>query len=201
MDEDLLALRERSARLRREALSLLGGGAREVLEAALGPIEVAGSVALDLMVWPDIDLYARVESADHARMVAVAPLLAAQLERQGYPIARLAFRDEHRLRDPAFPDAPGLFLGVETTGPHGGRWTIDLWGWDGAGHAGQREQHARLRRELEHADRDLVLRVKEWARSRPGYRSMDVYAFATANTGTSVGDFERFRSSVRAQGQ
>jgi hypothetical protein len=193
MDAATIELRERSARLRHEALSLLSGGTRAVLEAALGPVEVAGSVALDLMVWADIDLFARVEAADRGRMVQLVPQLAAQLERQGHPVARLAFRDEHLWRDPAFPDAPGLYLGVESLGPGGALWKIDLWGWDAAGHAKQRERHSELRRALEHADRDLILRIKEAARARPGYRSVDVYAFATAGAGTSFEDFERFR--------
>lgn len=193
MDPAIQELRARASRLRQEALALLAGGTRAVLEAALGPVTVAGSVALDLMVWPDLDLYARVEAGERGRLVGLVAPLAAQLERQGYPLARLALRDEHRRPDPAFPDSPGLYLGLECVGPGDRPWTIDLWGWDGTRHALQAEAHARLARGLERADRDLVLRIKEAARAQPGYRSVDVYAFATAGAGTSYEDFERFR--------
>lgn len=39
-----------------EARALLDRGTQAVLEAALEQVEVAGSVVLDLMGWPDIDL-------------------------------------------------------------------------------------------------------------------------------------------------
>ncbi len=194
MNPEIAGLRQRASELRAEALSLLAGGVRAVLEAALGPVEVAGSVALDLMVWPDIDLYARLEAGDTARLLALLPPLSEQLARQGYPVVRLALRDEHRWPDPAFPDAPGLYLGLECLGPGARLWKLDLWGWDGAHHPRQAEAHARLARSLARADRDLVLRIKEAARARPGYRSVDVYAFAAAGAGTTVEDFERFRA-------
>lgn len=195
MDADPSELRGRASRLREEALGILAGGARAVLERALGPVEVAGSVALDLMVWPDIDLYARVEAVDRDRLLgAVAPLVA-QLERQGYPAVRLALRDEHRWPDPAFPDTPGLYLGVECLGPARRLWKLDLWGWDGARHAAQAEAHARLREALAAVDRDLILRVKDAARARPGYSSTEVYRFAAAGAGTTWDDFERWRAT------
>lgn len=195
MDADVVELRARASRLREEALGILAGGARAVLERALGPVEVAGSVALDLMVWPDIDLYARVEAADRDRFLGAVAPLAAQLERQGYPVVRLALRDEHRWPDPAFPEAPGLYLGLECLGPERRLWKLDLWGWDGARHPLQAEAHARLRQELAGADRDVVLRVKDAARARPGYGSMDVYRFAIAGAGTTWDAFERWRGS------
>lgn len=78
-------------------------------------------------------------------------------------------------------------------GPGAVAWKIDLWGWDPAVYPGQHERHLALRRSLEEADRDLILRIKEQARGRPGYRSVDVYAFALAGAGSSYEDFERFR--------
>lgn len=193
MDTVPPSLRERAALLREEALSLLRGGVQEAIEAALGPAEVAGSVALDLMVWKDIDLYVHAEASDAARFRALGPALAAALERQGYRLARLALRDEHVLPDPAFPDTPGLYLALEFARPGADPWKLDLWGWDTTRHQAQRERHLELRRTLAGADRDLVLRIKELARARPGYRSVDVYAFALAGAGTTFEDFERFR--------
>ncbi len=199
MESSPRALRERSAELRAEALSILAGGARATIEASLGPVEVAGSVALDLMVLPDIDLYVRAEAADAPRARDLLLRLAAQLAGQGYPTARLSFRDEHLLPDPAFPDTPGIYLGVEAIGPGRRRWKIDLWGWDEQRHAAQRERHLELRRSLERADRDLILRIKEPVHPRPGYRGVDVYAFALADAGSSLEDFDRFLRRRGAQ--
>jgi hypothetical protein len=191
------ALRERARALRAEAQALLDGGVREVLSERLGEVTVAGSVALDLMAWRDLDLYARLEPADAPRLLGVVPALSEALARAGQPVSRVTFRDEHRERDPAFPDTPGLYLGVTTAGPAGG-WKLDVWGWDAARHAGQRRRHAELAAMLARADRDLVLRLKDALWGRPGYRSMDIYAFALADAGTTLEDFERFQAELSA---
>jgi len=197
----------RAGALRSGALALLDGGVLAVLRDGLGTIEVAGSVALDLMVWPDIDLYARLEPGEASRLLAVLPRLAESLARAGQPVERVAFRDEHLQRDPAFPDSPGLYLGVTTCGASGARrgadpgargWKLDLWAWDAARYAPQHRCHAELAAKLARADRDVVLRLKAALWDQPGYRSADVYAFALADAGSSLEDFERFRSERSA---
>ena len=183
-------LRERARSLRAEALALLDGGVAAVIQETVGPVEIAGSVALDLMVWRDIDLYTRLDADDAPRLLAALPGLGEVLGRLGQPVARAAYRDEHLERDPAFPDAPGLYLGLTTAGG----WKLDLWGWDGPSHATQRRRHAELAAALERADRDLVLRLKDAVHGRQDYRSTEVYDFVLANAGDSLEDFERFRS-------
>lgn len=182
-------LRERSRALRTEALGLVEGPAGDVLRDAFGQVTVAGSVALDLMVWRDIDLFVHLEAADAPRLLAAVPALAAALAASGEPVSRIAYRDEHLEPDPLFPDVPGLYLGVETAGG----WKIDLWGWDAVRHPAQQERHRALATSLAHADRDLVLRLKDALWGRPDYRSMDVYEFVLAGEGESLDDFERFR--------
>jgi hypothetical protein len=49
------------------------------------------------------------------------------------------------------------------------------------------------------ADRDLVLRVKDAVSGQPGYRSTDVCAFALADAGDSLDEFERFRAELGHQ--
>jgi hypothetical protein len=189
LDVPIEDLRERARTLRAEALALLDGGLGVVLRDELGTVEIAGSVALDLMAWRDIDLYTRLEAGDVSRLVAALPRLAAALASQGQPLSRVFFRDEHLEPDPAFPDMPGLYLGLVTTGG----WKIDLWGWDAGRVADQQRRHRELAESMKRADRDLVLRVKDAVHGRPGYRSTDVYEFALADAGTSLEDFERFR--------
>lgn len=185
-------LRERARSLRAEALALLDGGVAGVIQDTVGPFEIAGSVALDLMVWRDIDLYTRLDADDAPRLLAALPALAEVLSRLGQPVARASFRDEHLEPDPAFPESPGLYLGL-TTEPG---WKLDLWGWDGPRHATQQQRHAELAAALERVDRDLVLRVKDAVHGRQDYRSTDVYEFALADAGDSLEDFERFRAGI-----
>lgn len=185
-------LRERARSLRAEALALLDDGVAAAIRDTVGPFEIAGSVALDLMVWRDIDLYARLDADDAPHLLAALPALAEVLSRLGQPVARAAYRDEHLERDPAFPETPGLYLGLTTAGG----WKLDLWGWDEPRHATQRQRHAELAAALERADRDLVLRVKDAVHGRQDYRSTDVYEFVLADAGDSLEDFERFRAEI-----
>lgn len=205
---DTTQLLARARALHTEALALLDGAVLPVLREALGEVEVAGSVALDLMTWRDIDLFARLEAGEAPRLLALVPRLSAALAAAGQPVSRIAFRDEHLERDPAFPDDPGLYLGV-STGPGAGAtsageadlgWKLDLWGWDRERYEPQRRRHAELAAMLAQADRGLILRVKHAVAGRPGYRSTDVYAFALAEAGDSLEDFDRFRAELAHRG-
>ncbi|HSN12383.1 MAG TPA: hypothetical protein VLS51_09770 [Propionibacteriaceae bacterium] len=196
MAESTDGLRERARALRSEAMRLLEGPAGDVLRDAFGEVTVAGSVSLDLMAWRDIDLFVHLEAADAPRLLAVVPRFAAALAASDQPVSRIAYRDEHLEPDPAFPDVPGLYLGVMTAGG----WKVDLWGWDAVRHPAQQERHRALASSLAHADRDLVLRLKDALWGRPDYRSMDVYDFVLAGAGDSLEDFERFRGRPEIEG-
>jgi hypothetical protein len=74
-----------------------------------------------------------------------------------------------------------------------GGWKIDLWGWDSERYEVQRRRHRELAAALEHADRDLVLRVKDATHGRTDYSSVAVYEFALAHAGDTLADYERFR--------
>ena len=186
-------LRERARALREEALAILDGGVLTPLEQEIGPIEVAGSVKLDLMALPDIDLYGRLEPDEVPRLLGLVPKLAAQLERQGYDLARVAVHDEHVLPDPKFPDTPGLYGGFSFSNRKSGcLWKLDLWGWAGAWFEQRHTHHLELFQQLKRADRDLILRLKEAEGYGSAFVSVDVYEFALAGEGTSLEDFERF---------
>ena len=182
-------LRERADTLRAEALALVDGPVGEVLREVFGAYEIAGSVALDLMVWRDIDLYVRAEATDAARLLAALPHLATALADAGQPVSRIAYRDEHLEPDPAFPGMPGLYLGISTAGG----WKIDLWGWDSSRFDAQHQGHRDLAAALKDADRDLVLSLKDATRDRPDYSSVGVYEFVLAHADTTIEDYERFR--------
>lgn len=186
-DEDL---RERAAALRAEVFGLLQGEFGDALEALLPPVQIAGSVALDLMVWRDLDLYVQCEPEDTHLLLEAVPHLTAALASQGHPVTRITYRDEHLEPDPTFPDMPGLYLGLVTaTG-----WKVDLWGWDAGRYPAQHQRHRDLAEALASADRDLVLRLKDALWQRPDYRSMEVYEFVLAHAGDSLEDFEAYRA-------
>ncbi|MGH2558966.1 MAG: hypothetical protein ACRDJH_07870 [Thermomicrobiales bacterium] len=193
---DLGELRQRAAALRREAFALLdGAGVLDILRDALGRVEVVGSVALDLMTWPDIDLYSRLEPDESARLLTVLSTLHARLDAHGHALIRVSFHDQYRRPDHEFPR--GLYAGLRVL-PLGGTptWKVDLWGWNESSFAEKLRHHEALAAALARADRDLVLRIKDAAARRPSYRdtvtSADVYAFVLADAGSSLADFDAF---------
>ena len=196
MDAEAGVLRERAAALRAEAYRLLRGtGALEVIHDLVGTVEVVGSVDLDLMVWPDIDLYTRLHPHEGQRLLSVVPALHGCMERQGYPVVRASFNDEYRR--PGTPYGEGLYCGWKLLSPDRERvWKIDLWAWDDAAFEAKMAEHQQLARSLARADRDLVLRIKDAVHVRREYRdtitSRDVYDFALSGHGTSIRDFDDF---------
>lgn len=196
MDSPIQELRERASSLRREAFRLLEDrGVLDTIRDALGPVEVVGSVALDLMVWRDIDLSARLERGEGGRLLALASVLHERLAREGFAVVKVSFNDEYRR--PGNSYGHGLYLGLRVLPPDGGEvWKVDLWGWDRAGWDAQMRAHRRLAAELATADRDVVLRIKDAVHRRREYRdtltSMDVYDFAIARAGETAGEFDAF---------
>jgi hypothetical protein len=190
-------LRDASTQLRRQAMQLLEGGLLELIRRELGAAHIAGSVALDLMMVPDIDLYAPVESEEAHKMLALAPKIAAELERQGFDLAKIVVNNEHVMPDPRFPDAPGIYTGVEFVARDTARkWKLDLWGWDCAHFAAAQARHNQWSERLKNvtaADRDLILKLKQTPGYGKEYASVDVYEFALANPGASEDGFAAFR--------
>jgi hypothetical protein len=195
-------MHERSQMLHREALALLDNGVLALLEAQLGRVHVAGSVQLDMMAVPDIDLYAALEPDEAPKLLAVLPLLALELHRQGYSVASALVRDEYVVPDPKFPTTPGLYLMVKFLSPRTQEvWKLDLWGWNAARMDAQHARHAKLLEDLRGVNRDLVLRLKH----APGYGqrffSVDVYEFARLHPEGSLEAFleqQNFGSSLQS---
>lgn len=185
--------RTQAQNLRQEALAILHGGVKALLERHLGHVEIAGSVALDLMAVPDIDLYVRLEASEAARMLGLLPELADQLSQQGYALAKIAFNDEHIIPDPAFPDSPGLYSGLTFASRGANRvWKMDLWGWNRAFYEVRHRQHRALQTRLQGANRDLILQLKGAEGYGRRFFSVDVYDFALSGLGSSLEAFETF---------
>jgi hypothetical protein len=189
-------LRAQAAALRREASVLLDdAGLLDVLRDAFGRVEVVGSVALDLMTWPDIDLYCCLAAEEGSRMLAVLTAIHDRLARHGYGLVRVSFHDEYRRPDSIY--GHGLYTGLRILPPTGSPvWKVDLWGWDDVDFGERLLHHEKLAAALAHADRDLVLRIEDAAARRPSYRdsvtSVDVYEFVVAGVGTTLADFDAF---------
>ncbi len=192
----------KSQALRTEAFAILQGGVMGLLKRKFGHVEIAGSVALDLMVLPDIDLYTRLELTEVHKLYDLVPKLAVQLERQGFALARTAVHNEYALPDPEFPATPRLYGGFTFVGGKAQRrWKLDFWGWSSQYEERQKAHHD-LAKRLKTADCELILHLK----NAPGYGktffSMDVYTFVLAEAGNSLDDLERFmqKRSSRAPG-
>ncbi len=165
----------------------------ELLEHHFGHTEIAGSVALDLMVVPDIDLYTRLAPTEAHKLYELVSKLATQLERQGFTLARTAVNNECALPDPAFPDTPGLYGGFTFVGGTAQRtWKLDFWGWNSSQYEARQAAHNELHEKLKNANRELILRLKD----APGYGetffSMDVYTFVLAKAGKTLADLGGF---------
>jgi hypothetical protein len=187
-------LEQKAAQLRAEALGILEGGVMGLLEAQFGKIHVVGSVALDLMTWPDMDLFCHLEHSERAKLIGLAPLLSEQLEQQGYSLANISYNDEYLRPDPKFPDSPGLYGGYQFLQRGTGvLWKMDFWGWTQADYFADIIRKAELAKRLETADRKLILELKSALHHHPEYRktvySIDIYNFALEQAGSTLEDF------------
>jgi hypothetical protein len=152
-------------------------------------------VDLDLMVWPDIDLYTRLRPDEGQRLLALIPVVHERLEREGHALVRANFNDEYRR--PGNPYVRGLYCGLRIL-PAGSErvWKVDLWAWDEAAFDEKMAEHRRLAADLARVDRDVVLQIKDAVHLRREYRdtltSIDVYAFAIQGRGRTVREFDDF---------
>ena len=185
---------ERARALREEALALIDGvGLGRLLGGAFGRYKVVGSVDLDLMTRPDIDVYVPVARAEpRTFLAALSPLYAAFAD-AGLTVFRAVFNDEWTL--PRGDYGSGYYWGLRWHGSAGRVWKLDLWGWDPQTFARKVAQHEELGRALA-SKRDLVLRLKIEAQAladpedRPA--SWDVYQFVSAGEGTTLEQLRAF---------
>ena len=197
---DIAQVRTTARELHSEATAILSGGVLALLEQEFTGVELAGSVSLDVMAVPDVDVFCRLEADEANKLFALTTKLATQLERQGYALAKATINNEHVLPDPNFPTSPGLYGGFVFVNVRSGRkWKLDFWGWDRRWYDERRSSHHALHQRLERANRDLIL----WLKSLDGYGqsffSMDVYEFALSGSGDSLEAFQYFLSARKSK--
>lgn len=191
---------QKAAQLRAEALDILEGGVMGLLESQFGKIHIAGSVALNLMTWPDIDLFCYLEHANRAKLLGLAPLLSEQLERQGFGLVKASYNDWHLRPDPLFPNSPGLYAGYQFLDKTSNRqWKLDFWGWAQKQYHADIARKAELAKQLAAASRTVILELKNALHHHPEYRksiySIDIYNFALDHAGTTLEDFWHYLES------
>lgn len=140
---------ERARRLRREADEVLDRFRFRELCAPIGPLTPTGSYFMDLMIYPDIDLYLPPTTPE--MLMGVGTQLAV-LENT----LRVNF-----LRGGPGPLADGLYLGPKIAYGNWERpWKFDLWAVPRSFIAAQNAELADLKARMTPAQRKLILQTK-----------------------------------------
>ena len=190
-DQELL---DQARCLRAEAERLLyqDGLFADVEEA--GPAVVIGSVALDLMAFPDIDINVKLShDQDVESFFGIGRAVVAR-----FTVATMGFANEFVRPDDRFDH--GLWWGMHLL--HEGRWwKFDLWGHGPDAYRTHLQAFHALRAELRTADHLTILRIKDAVRRRPGYprdpSSMEVYRAVARHSVRTVEDFDSWKASMR----
>jgi hypothetical protein len=188
-------LLEQARRLRAAAERLLHERGLLALAQAVGPAVVIGSVALDLMARPDIDLEIRLardppDEAEVGRFFDFGRAVATR-----FSGLVLHFQNRFLWPEDQVPANPGRALYWNISLPHAGRtWKLDVFGLGPTIFREEQERFDALRRQLADADRLAVLRIKHAVGRRPEYgrqiRSVDLYAAVTGGGVRSVDEFD-----------
>ncbi|MBM7785643.1 hypothetical protein [Tenggerimyces flavus] len=114
-----------------------------------GEVVVCGSVGMELVVRPDIDLEIHSETAGVAEGFAIVSALAELPSLQG-----MRYRDFRDGRE------DGLYWKLEYV--HADEvWTVDMWLFRGRAAAETRGRQERIKRALTEEHRDTILAIKE----------------------------------------
>jgi hypothetical protein len=134
-----------------------------------------GSVALGLMVRPDLDITVVCQELDESAVVALGGLFALQLY-----VRQVTYRDDTAMwndEPETYPD--GLYLGVKYCRDPEREWNLDIWFVDEPDRQPDLAHLRTLAPRLDHERRVAILRIKDHAAARPEYgrsvRSIDVY--------------------------
>ena len=202
MDATLQGAEERrqlAEDLRSEARSVLvDTGLLDMLNGRFGEAVVTGSAGYDLMVWRDIDIHMPCEGERWAEWAGLAADIAIQLSTVGLQLHKANYLNDYVEPNPL---GAGLYWGLEFKDFAGNGWKCDIWGWEPFDFAVRQARDANLRADLSRCDRDLILRLKHEARSRPGYYGVmvsgfDVYQFVMAGAGETLAELERWKGLV-----
>jgi hypothetical protein len=148
------------------------------------------------MVWRDIDVHMPVAPEARLDYAALLPEIGGRFEAAGLRLHKAQFLDDYV--DP-HPLGAGLYWGIEFRDAANQPWKADLWGWAPDDFEQRQRSDRELIARLAEADRELILRLKREARSRPGFygvvaTSMDIYRFAIARAGTTLDALEAWKA-------
>lgn len=185
-DKDLV---EKARALREEAYTLLYQEGLFSLVQSVGPATVRGSVALDLMTWPDIDLSVQLpHETDISTFFELGKEIATNFQ-----VVKMSFSNQF-IR----PDVPfdyGLYWGIRLL--YAKIWKIDLWGHGEDAYNTDVRAFNELAQQLKEVDRITVLRIKDEVCKRPEYRveisSMDIYEAVAHYKVQTVKEFDEWR--------
>ncbi len=191
MDEDLIKLDEA---IRAEADGMLDSQGLRKLLGEYGKVHIAGSYALRLMVWRDLDIYLEADDLSLSAFFDLGGKIAASLE----PVW-MSFRN-HRLQ-PLPTGLQSLYWGVRLGDIHQGAWKIDIHAMDSWTCTQQLAGSMQLVARLNEQSRLRILDIKSQCWQLPQFRkeftSMDIYE-AVLDHG--VTDMTGFRKHMAERG-
>lgn len=173
--------------LREEACKVLNDEGLLTLLQSYGETRVIGSYTLDTMTWRDIDISIKLpDGRDVVLFFTIGKRIAEMFQ-----ITKMSFSNHFIRNFPGFDH--GLYWGIQLL-YSGQEWKIDLWGYGETDYEKHMSEFDELQEQLQQADRDAVLRIKNVISQHPEYRgdvynSMKVYQAVIEDKITSVEEF------------
>src|SRR5688500_8193348 len=111
---------EQNLAIKKEADQILYGQGLFDILSAYGKPYIAGSYALDLMTWRDLDIYLEGEELNDLDFFQLGASISMNLK----PV-KMSFRNELIAKTKGLPN--GLYWGVYLGDERSGAWKIDIW--------------------------------------------------------------------------
>lgn len=173
--------------LREEASNLLHKEGLLTLLERYGTTRVIGSYTLDTMTWRDIDISIKLpDEQDVTLFFEIGRKIANKFQ-----VTKMSYSNHFIRNFPGFDH--GLYWGTLLLYKEH-QWKIDLWGYGEIEFNTHMADFDALHKEVQRADRDVILRIKHEISQRPDYRgdvynSMAVYQAVLTDKVTTVEEF------------
>ncbi|MFW6039138.1 MAG: hypothetical protein ACOC9P_01530 [bacterium] len=196
MNSDEQALHDTDQRLHQEADHLLHErGVLEILRR-FGKPHIAGSYALNLMTWRDLDIYLEAPAIEVVDFLELGRQVAAVLRPW-----KMSFTNHRDF--PATEPLVGLYYGLRLGELSRGAWKIDLWALDGATCVTALEPTQSLAAALTPTRRTAILRIKSDLWNHSEYRktitSQMIYDAVIEHGARSTTEFWRLQTQHSSQ--
>jgi hypothetical protein len=142
-------------RLHKAGAELLAGGLDELLRS-YGAVCYSGSYYLDLMAWPDLDVYLPLDPSQEylTKFLGLGPRLASVCQ-------LISLRFKNHVRYPEVPLPHGLYWGARAEQNSCLRWKVDIWALPPAVIEANQTELERLKSKLTPQKRTLILELKQ----------------------------------------